>query len=380
MVVDYPKIKSVVFWNADSLSEKQKGWRYLLDRLDSVLNQSLIGLEDRIRMDTRPLELSEFLSRIHQSVSFDRDSYCADRLLFDCFGRIAVLSEKPLKTIIESPNSELVKVECRIPANKAKALSSKAIDWLARRPGTTIQEKIGSENRIQTDVTIFTNNTKENQEAVYLYRGLYDIFADRLAESRCQNCDKKHGDVCGFWQTIDSLVREKTQVTNGALSGVKPVRQPTPNNKLLDDPNYRVIRKAVASLDAIDKEYQGKWLHVREHFYSLAFWAMASDFGDLPGVKVSEKWGRVVENENGWSFGDGPQTVDFMVSSPDAAEIATLHMELESGKIRCFFEFFSQSAATYLQNDINEIDVNLSEIFDLCETVFGKEEGERKNG
>ena len=241
MGVEFPKVEYIIYNKKEKLNKEQVGWYKLLALRESVLNLSIKDFVGLDKDNSQEIYVSSFLDSIFFNIEKYLFDECEKPLLFDDFVYIASVATKALKAIIENPSTKLIKVEEQVKYNKITNSGIKTMQWLAKRPGSTITEKISPKNKVLTVSTKFSFDTKENEASMYLYDVLYRILGSRLFESKCKTCKNNSCNQKRSFEELLRLYSLNTAVKQSELSTIPKIRHSVQNNKLMCDRFYKVV-------------------------------------------------------------------------------------------------------------------------------------------
>lgn len=297
MIPDFPKNESVLSWTNLSLNKTEQSWNLLISWIDDFVNSTMFGFEDKISMNYKNELFSSFILRVNERFHLENDikqDSCNTRFIFNSFSTICLFSINSFKTIFKNPSTELRRITKLVPVSKANRFTSKTTMWLAKRPGLTIKDKISPKNNILTEITIFSKDTKENREALYLFENLYWVLGANIYNCSCANCKN---DSCKkikkYYELVKSLFSQRLLVKNEILSDVKKEKQLIANNKLISDPDYKCILDSTKKFDNFDKTYKDKWNNLEFYVVSLAKHLIASELLSFEGAKILDYYGSI---------------------------------------------------------------------------------------
>ena len=280
-------------------TDEQRIWWDALVRLSDFVSLAMQDAVERTTGKYRPMLFTEFLERIYYVAVSNRA--CGQGLAFDEFVQIARFSIPALKHIVSSPSKQIIKNQEKVHVSKIRQTGSKTMQWMSKRPGRSVQEKIAPENKVMTNVTHFSTDTKENRETVYLYNILHDIIRERLKENNCLAC--VHSKECDI--PIDALrdtMALHNKIRTGELADVQAAKQTLQNNKLMCDKYYKMIWDAVQRLSRIEDKIDNDWLHLHERYMQLGFWIVASIILHETESQIVDFYGVLTDKEGLLSF------------------------------------------------------------------------------
>ena len=254
--------------------------------INHVVNVAMDGHRELSTGKCLEMQYSEFLSLItnafdetladeRRCIADTTDDKKADLALYEDFIRIAEFANKAIKNIVNNPSREIKKIEVKLPATRVAGFTNRTMRWLATRPGRTVAEKISPENKVLTTKTVFSVDTKENRELMYLYRNLYEVILLHLSRTKCYQCNN-HGVSCKreWVRDMQKLLRTYSRIKKDELGEVKPEKQATQNNKLMCDLNYKIIWDAVGLLMHVEENIQDQFSNVSQRLTRLLYWVL----------------------------------------------------------------------------------------------------------
>lgn len=326
--------KDILFHNqVDKMSEEQKFKYSAMLKINHILNCALEDDRERSSGKCYVMQYSDFLNKVREA--FDdtivQASLCQNNIvIFDDFIRIADYGYAAIKEIVNKPSTHLEKETCKVHVQKATGMGIKTMKWMAERPGRTVQEKVSPQNKVLTTKTVFSADTKENREFMYMYKILHEAILARLTNSECRNC--KNSD-CKYnvWITkINKLFSMNSKIRRSELKDVKPIKQSVQNNKLMCDKNYRIIWNAVKMLSDIEDKIEKDFNEMLEsRFAMVIYWIILARLVNYDNVLIYDKVGRFYDKDGVIGFGDETK-IDGNISDRQNIIIKTDNEEVES--------------------------------------------------
>ena len=298
-IPEIPKKEFLLHNRVDMLSEEQKFWWDAMVRLSDVISLTMKDYVERTSGSYLPMLFTEFLERLYLVINANR--LCGKEFVFDDFISIATFSISALKHIVSSPSTQIVKRAEKVHVSSLRQTSSRTMQWMAKRPGRSIQEKIAPQNKVMTNVTHFSTDTKENRESIYLYSVLHDIVRDRVQDTECLRCS--FADTCGVpTKDIRDLLGLHAKIMHGDLADVRPEKQAIQNNKLMCDVNYKMVWDGVKQLSRIEDSIAENWTNLRERYLQMAYWVILSIIIHDTDTLIIDKYGTFTDNQGKLSF------------------------------------------------------------------------------
>lgn len=356
MSVPYPKTEWLMHNKTKHLSEEQRGRFEAMVRLSDLLGLTMA--DDIIRTTGKYNEMlfTAFLEKLYDTVQGLND--CEHQFYMDDFVRIARFSAPALKHIVSNPSTRVLKNTEKVHVSKLKQTSSATMRWMAGKPGRSIPEKIAPQNKVLTQVTAFSADTKENRETLYLYGILYDVIEERLHGSKCAACSRA-GECGKDMKELLGLVSLRSKLRRGSLCDVPAVKQVSQNNKLMCDKYYKMIWDAVGQISAIEEKLSSDWENLETRYLQTAFWVILSTLlHDYDVVMYDRKGALHDEKGSLWFGGANPdpsgdrEVTLFPAERPDAPMVlrySEAKIELVS---KSYGELFLSCDLTAILNDL----------------------------
>ena len=207
------------------------------------------------------------------------------------------------------------KETCKVHVQKATGMGIKTMKWMAERPGRTVQEKVSPQNKVLTTKTVFSADTKENREFMYMYKILHEAILARLTNSECRNC-KNNDCKYKLWITkINKLFSMNSKIRRSELKDVKPIKQSVQNNKLMCDKNYRIIWNAVKMLSDVEEKIEKDFNEALESRFSMIiYWIILARLVSYDNVLIYDKVGRFYDKDGVIGFGNNCKNAEIQDS------------------------------------------------------------------
>lgn len=301
--------KDILFHNQiDKMSEEQKFKYSVMLKINHILNCALEDDRERSSGKCYMMQFSDFLNKVREAFedTIVQSSLCQNNIvIFDDFIRIADYGYAAIKEIVSKPSTHLEKETCKVHVQKATGMGIKTMKWMAERPGRTVQEKVSPQNKVLTTRTVFSADTKENREFMYMYKILHEAILARLTNSECRNC-KSNDCKYNVWITkINKLFSMNSKIRRSELKDVKPIKQSVQNNKLMCDKNYRIIWNAVKMLSDVEEKIEKDFNETLESRFSMMiYWIILARLVSYDNVLIYDKVGRFYDINGVIGFGD----------------------------------------------------------------------------
>jgi hypothetical protein len=221
-----------------------------------------------------PNDLGAFLNNIRKSVSADHDGVPKDRL-----SRIVDHSGDSIKSIIANPRDAVHRAHAIMPIYAAREVDSTSVQWLSRKPGRTLRDKLSGKPYIKAVNRRMCVDTSENR--------LLKAFITRLEQFLLARNDAFAEDPQGYTfellQLITRWFQDSETQAIGSWSNLPP------NNTLLQDKNYRKVWDAWLWLQALDENIYDDHTRLRRDVLTAIFWTILSSVDHIDGVRILQQ-------------------------------------------------------------------------------------------
>lgn len=277
MAPELGEIRQIEQLAASGEPSKEGAWWIMLQTAESVCNCA------SLRDPVNNAFLTEFWIDATKHVVPLLESEADRPLPYDDLMQMVSYCGDQLQSIVTSPRHNIVKVDKMVMPQRVKNTGSKTMNWLGRQPGKTIKEKLAGKNKMLTQVSEYSFDTRENQVSMMLYHQIMRRVSDRI----------NYGINTGGYDDINSaqmtqLLRIKKLLRNSPLANVNPKNHNQANNALLSDKNYSVIWRAYLDMAKYDKKLEAQWktaLHMYVKAVFLAFNAEILSYEDVYAVE-----------------------------------------------------------------------------------------------
>lgn len=375
MSVDFPQIDQIMHASLDKNAYSQKEYVNLMNQSNNFINLTFQELLDRVSREYNFKSVVDILNMVNVVLDEENDA-CDSQIEFDDFVRNASLVSQSLKKIINYPSRKLIKIDKNVPANKVTRFDSKTMNWLSRRPGVTIEEKIAPKNVIPTKVTYFTPDTVENRHTMYLFDILYDYLYDKVypngEELKCETCPYTNKKCFILYDKLKTILFLKQKVKTTDLKEVLKQKQLRQNNKLLSDKEYKQIWDAVRDIDFYEQNCMNVWAHLKERYQFISFLFVCAKIALLDGIKVFDCYSQLVDKDGRIALinDEGCNTIKFYDKNTDSEVVVSLvgeSIEVATNN------YMPQNSIKYIKKNIYNESFNLSNIFDEFNLIQTKE-------
>jgi len=252
------KIDYIINNEKDKLYPEQSLWYDLLRTVDSFyfLINARLELIQRMQSGYNHTTLSRYINGIALEA---KEAKCESGrpLLHDELTQIALKAQPAVEKIAANPRTRLVKESCKQHVSRVREISHKTVEWLAQRPQEKIEDKIKPNNAVLTRKAVFSQDTVENRALRYFYGRLYKYISMLLEKSGCSKCDKI--DDCSRVSELQGFLWIRNAMRKIGLNEVREQLAAIPNNALLCDKYYSVVRRETENLKKVEELIAGKW-------------------------------------------------------------------------------------------------------------------------
>ncbi|BBL88943.1 hypothetical protein VroAM7_15960 [Vibrio rotiferianus] len=192
---------------------------------------------DPINGDALPLRMSNWLTHNKMQNESGELHDHVTQLVDHCVDAIG--------NILLSPRQTVIRVHEMTPVYLAQRLDSRSVQWLSRKPGNNMREKLAANPNILASTRKMSLDTLENRLLKSLLKRLENLLLYRL-EAGFQLTEKQEGLLISIKQAL----RLKEFVA------IKPWQNMPPNNVLLQDKQYRKVWRAWQLLQRLELNCQ----------------------------------------------------------------------------------------------------------------------------
>lgn len=180
---------------------------------------------------------------------------------------LSLIAESSLETcryISENLRTRIVRENILMPSYRARELGQNGIQWLARRSGRTLREKLAyTHNKLMAVRRFQSIDTGENR--------LFVAFVKRMLE----RINQKSKELSAAEKDFQVWARKFLRSEEADLIG--RWENESPNNTLLSDRNYRIIWRQWQQLEGLDDRIQEDVREEANHLAVMIFWMLLSE-------------------------------------------------------------------------------------------------------
>lgn len=253
------------------------------------------GGPDEVKQAELLLFIQDWIVRILDKIDEEGPDYSLDALLAgnldksylrnarkDAVSRLVDDSHDAVRRISENMRENIIRENVKMPVYKVREVNSYGLNWLSRRPGATIKEKISSANSSMMAVQRrMSLDTGENRLYIAYLKELADFLQNKLAQFPKSQL---HPEEESFYSQIFSIIR------NPDLGEIRRWENMPPNNTLLSDQNYKKIWHCwneLKQLDMLIAENSRQIAHRISTLFYVEFLTRASQYFWFPQVPVA---------------------------------------------------------------------------------------------
>jgi len=203
-------------------------------------------------------------------------NYNLSNILKDRLWRINNHSSEPIGLLLKNLKTKVQREHKLLPIYAVREVDSKSIQWLSKKTGRNIREKLANKPYLKAVNRKMSTNTTENR----LLKD-YLIKLEKYLQLR----------VDTFSIDIDNKLHTnvKRWLNSEASKEILPWDNLSPNNTLLQDKNYRKIWDAWLWLQRLDEDLQRDYKHLLVDWNTILFWTLVSQFRNIEGVRIVEQ-------------------------------------------------------------------------------------------
>jgi hypothetical protein len=253
------------------------------------------GNSDEIKRAELLLFIQDWIVRIIDKFDEESTDYSLDALVIgnadkshlrnakkDAVSRLVDDSYNAVRRISENMRENIIRENVKMPVYKVREVNSYGLNWLSRRPGSTIKEKISSSNASMMAVQRrMSLDTGENRLFVAYLKELADFLQSKLEhfpKSQLRSEEES------FYSQIFSILRDPD------LEEIRRWENLPPNNTLLSDQNYKKIWRCwneLRQLDELIAQDSEDISHRISMMFYVEFLTKASQYFWFPQIPVT---------------------------------------------------------------------------------------------
>ena len=215
----------------------------------------------------KPISLGELLQNIRDVEDKDEKK--------DRFSRIIEHSKKALHAIIKKPRDKILREHAMMPIYAAREFDSTSVQWLSRKTGRNLREKLAGKPYIKAVKRRESLDTAENR--------LFKAFMLRVEQLLFIRHTLDNAPDSELLQSIQHWIRSDEVREIGRWTNLSP------NNALLKDKNYRKIWDAWGWLRNIDEKTKADHKRLKQDFFTALFWSIVSSLDELKTIRFLQQ-------------------------------------------------------------------------------------------
>lgn len=210
------------------------------------------------------ITLLRYADKMEESLTLDQ--YVApqiQRLSDDALSYILLRCNEAFSHIVSNMRDKIIRENTMMPVQKAREIDSAGMNWLCRRPGTTIREKLAGTHSLLAVKRRMSLDTGENRLLLSMSQ-----MTEKLINAKIDNVTN---DI-GIDEETEFLRILKIFKQTEGIDEVHVWNNMPPNNVLLSDRYYRQIWNAWNELNSLDSlicdDFQNLALHLSVILYA----------------------------------------------------------------------------------------------------------------
>lgn len=217
----------------------------------------------------------ETLSTDLESFLFNVSKYKGDKNQQDYISRITSHSKEALKYIFQNPREKILREHAIVPIYAAREVDSKSVEWLSRRSGRNLREKLAEKPYIKAVTRRFSLDTIENR--------LIKAFVYRLEGLLYLRENLEFKDSSDLLQNIERWLHFDDVKEVGSWSNLPP------NNTLLQNKYYRKIWDSWIWIQEIDDLVVEDVRKYKNNFLHTIVWTLISELNGYDEVRLLQQ-------------------------------------------------------------------------------------------
>lgn len=240
-----------------------------------MIQDWIIRIIDKIDAESSDYSLDTL--KVHNS---DKQVLCYQKK--DAVSRLVDDTYDAIRRISENMRESIIRENVKLPVYKVREVNSYGLNWLSRRPGYTIKQKISSANNsmmaVQRKMSL---DTGENRLYMAYLKEIADLIQTKL-ETLPSNQQRSEEEQ--FCSLILSIIR------NPELEEIHKWENLPPNNTLISDQNYKKIWRGWNELKKLDELISADDTYIAQRIctiFYVEFLTKVSQYVRFPQVPVT---------------------------------------------------------------------------------------------
>ena len=327
------------------------------DSASKTRAELLLFMQDWIirlaKEDEDSIPISELLEK-----NADKSSMRDAKL--DGLSKIISECDSAARHIAENMRENIIRENVKLPVYQVKEVNSYGLNWLSRRPGRTIKEKISNSTSIMAVRRRMSLDTGENRLYVAFLRELNDILDTKhkyLSKGQITEVEKE------FWAFLKSVLYKEELEDIGRWENMPP------NNTLLSDQYYKKVWKGWESLKSLDRQIKDDNRFLSERLCEMTyieFLSKARGVLRIPQVPITvdyENYEVQIESPLFYLIDDKNNKLKI------TKEKSEVRLEYKNKTVVVSFDEDKVTIMT-LPDDKTTLEVSLSKIFRIVDLMF----------
>lgn len=184
---------------------------------------------------------------------------------YDSLSRIIGQFVDAFKYISNNLHDKVVRENTLVPLYQAREINSAGMNWISRRPGKTVREKLSGTGSVMAVKRRFSFDTGENRLLVELLKDICE-----LVELKRRYLPEQYSVV----EDEDFYEKATTFLRSAPVEEIANWENLPPNNTLLSDRHYQKIWRSWLLLQELDELIKNDDVYLKEHLCTVAFWKL----------------------------------------------------------------------------------------------------------
>lgn len=316
---------------------------------NNALNTSLDGLFSHLNSYKQPTSQNKIVVR-------------------DQLYHIFLFANDAIKEILQKTRTKILRDHTLLPFHEVKETDCKSLQWLSKKPGRTVREKLSNLTHIMAVRRVFSADTLENR--------LFKAFIWRLSYLLdLRNRTYYQSGIHLSDQSEDFFSRIQFWKNSEEYGEITAWRNSPPNNVLLEDKQYRKIWLSWNELSNLDEKIISDIENVSQNIIIYLMWNICSRLKNYTEFKFEQrpflfdqKTNTFLENNEVLALKKHDDTFDKYLITQIKKEIEIKKNNMLFAKI--FFKdniIFVEKNSTQKKHNIHDKDLTelvLSDLFD----------------
>lgn len=205
-----------------------------------------------------------------------------NKIVRDQLYHIFLFANDAIKEILQKTRNKILRDHTLLPYQAVKETDSKSLQWLSKKPGRTVREKLSNLTHIMAVRRVFSVDTLENR--------LFKAFIGRLSyllDLRCRYYLKAGIKLAD--QSEDFFSRIQFWKNSEEYEEIMTWRNSPPNNVLLEDKLYRKIWLSWNELSYLDEKIIWDIKNLKKNVSIHLMWNICSELKKYTEFKFEQR-------------------------------------------------------------------------------------------